>query len=288
MALQYIKHDRIFLKEEGLSESWLHDRILADTSILGLGLLEVTAKEKVQFGGGRLDMQLADTENGVRYEVEVMLGATDPSHIIRCIEYWDIERRRYPAYDHIAVLVAEEVTARFLNVMALFAGSIPLVAIQLNALRLGDQILLDFVKVLDQRSLREEDPPIGGEDEVDRAYWDSRVGPANMAICDRLLAMAREVPGTSLELKYKKAHVGICEHGSFFNYIALFPKKSFVACRAAVANPELWIERGNASGIEIERKKGDRVLTRPTPDEIAKHEDFYREWIQQAVRDHIS
>jgi hypothetical protein len=33
-----------------------------------------------------------------------MLGATDESHIIRCIEYWDIERRRYPAYEHCAVL----------------------------------------------------------------------------------------------------------------------------------------------------------------------------------------
>ena len=30
------------------------------------------------------------------YEVEVMLGETDPSHIIRCIEYWDIEKRKYP------------------------------------------------------------------------------------------------------------------------------------------------------------------------------------------------
>jgi len=34
--------------------------------------------------------------------VELMLGSVAPSHIIRCIEYWDIERRRYPGYDHIA------------------------------------------------------------------------------------------------------------------------------------------------------------------------------------------
>ena len=288
MGFQYTKHERVFLKEVGLSEAWLHERILADPSILGLGLLDVTAKEKVQYGAGRLDMQLADTENGVRYEVEIMLGATDPSHIIRCIEYWDIERRRYPAYDHLAVLVAEEVTARFLNVISLFAGSIPLIAIQLNALRLGDQILLDFVKVLDQRDLRGEDPPIGGEDEVDRAYWDARVGAGNMAVCDRLLAIAKDVPGTSLELKYKKAHVGICEHGSFFNYVALFPKKSFVACRTAVSNPDQWIERGNSAGIEIEKKSGNRVLTRPTSEELRQHEDFYREWIHQAIREQIS
>ena len=55
------------------------------------------------------------------------------SHIVRCIECWDIERRRSPAYDHVTVLVAEDITSRFLNVMSLLAGRIPLVAIQLNA-----------------------------------------------------------------------------------------------------------------------------------------------------------
>ena len=30
----------------------------------------------------------------------------DESHIIRTIEYWDIERRRYPQYEHVAVIVA--------------------------------------------------------------------------------------------------------------------------------------------------------------------------------------
>ena len=132
--LEYVKAVPISLKgHPDFSERWLHDQISADPSLLGLGELTVIAREKVQIGAGRLDMLLtdADAESPVRYEIEIMLGPTDPSHIIRTIEYWDIERRRYPAYDHIAVLVAEQVTARFLNVIALFAGSIPIVAIQL-------------------------------------------------------------------------------------------------------------------------------------------------------------
>lgn len=116
MPLNYTKHESISLrKHPDFSEVWLHDRIAADPTILGLGELGVIQREKVQFAGGRLDMLLSDAENSIRYEVEIMLGATDPSHIIRTIEYWDIERRRYPAYDHIAVLVAEEVTSRFLT-----------------------------------------------------------------------------------------------------------------------------------------------------------------------------
>ncbi len=149
MPLQYTRHERVFLRTlPEFSEAWLHAPICEETSILGLGELDVIEKERAQYSGGRLDMLLSDVENNVRYEVEVMLGATDPSHIIRCIEYWDVERRRYPAYDHVAVLVAEEVTTRFLNVMGLLSGSIPIVAIQLNTLKVGEQILLDFVRVL--------------------------------------------------------------------------------------------------------------------------------------------
>ena len=63
--------------------------------------------------------------------VEIMLGATDPSHIIRTIEYWDSERKRYPQFDHCAVIVAEEITGRFMNVISLFNGAIPLIALQI-------------------------------------------------------------------------------------------------------------------------------------------------------------
>ncbi len=48
-------------------------------------------REKTQPSGGRFDLLLAD-DDGTRYEVEVQLGATDPSHIIRTIEYWTAKR----------------------------------------------------------------------------------------------------------------------------------------------------------------------------------------------------
>ena len=86
-------------------------------------------REKIQPSGERLDLLLGDDNN--RYEVEVQLSATDPSHIIRTIKYWDTERKRYSQYDHCAVIVAEEITARFMNVISLFNGNIPLIAIQI-------------------------------------------------------------------------------------------------------------------------------------------------------------
>ncbi len=197
MARAYVKHERFYLQDDpGFSEAWLHERISEDPSILGLGELEVLDRERRHARAGRLDMLLTDPDGERRYEVEVQLGATNADHIIRCIEYWDIERRRYPAYEHIAVLVAEDVTSRFLNVMALLAGSVPLIAIQVNALTVGDNVVLDFVKVLDQTSLRVDDESSGGET-VTRSDWVEYTGAENMAVVDGILEMINEVPAQS-------------------------------------------------------------------------------------------
>lgn len=45
---------------------------------------------------------LKDPADNTMYEVEVMLGETDPSHIIRSIEYWDNEKRKYPQKQNFA------------------------------------------------------------------------------------------------------------------------------------------------------------------------------------------
>ncbi len=290
MPLKYVKHESISLKSHpDFSEVWLHDQICADTSILGLGELTVIERERVQSGGGRLDMLMSDAESAVRYEVEVLLGPTDPSHIIRTIEYWDNERRRYPAYDHIAVIIAEQITARFLNVIGLFAGSIPIVAIQLHALRIGDQVVLNFVKVLDHRQLRTDDAEGAGEDEdVDRSTWDAKVGPALMKVCDRVAQIANETADPKLVLKYKRGRVSLSVPGSFFVVLAFFPKKSFISVSFRVTDPETWVARLNEAGVDAELKRhGTRVLVRLRNGEIEQHEDLVRELISQAVKEKV-
>lgn len=142
-SYKYIKPEKITLKNHSeLNEKWVQNIIADDPSILGLGDLILKDKERIQPRAGRLDLLLQDSDSTRRYEVEIQLGRTDESHIIRTIEYWDIERKRYPQYEHCAVIVAEDITSRFLNVISLFTGFIPLIAIQMNALKLGDQISL--------------------------------------------------------------------------------------------------------------------------------------------------
>ena len=138
------------LTHKELNETWVQKVIADDPTILGLGDLILKDKERIHPKAGRLDLLLQDAESKRRYEVEIQLGKVDESHIIRTIEYWDIERKRYPQYDHCAVIIAEDITSRFLNVIGLFNGFIPLIAIQMSAYQFSEnEVSLIFTTVLD-------------------------------------------------------------------------------------------------------------------------------------------
>jgi hypothetical protein len=119
MTRELKKIPSVDLKSLGLDEKWLQDRIIDDPSLLGLGDVEIAGREHRQPVAGRIDFLMRDTEAETFYEIEVMLGTLDESHIIRTIEYWDIERQRRPQFDHRAVIVAEQITSRFFNVLRL-------------------------------------------------------------------------------------------------------------------------------------------------------------------------
>lgn len=104
---------QVSIREAGFDEFWLQDQIFDNPSCLGLGEIEAIQRERRQLAGGRLDILLKDPEDDAMYEVEVMLGETDETHIIRTIEYWDNEKRRWPQRQHYAVLVAENINRRF-------------------------------------------------------------------------------------------------------------------------------------------------------------------------------
>ena len=147
----YLRSERVSLRAHpDFNEAWVQRLIAEDPAILGLGDLVLRASEKTLPQSGRLDLLLQDPETRRRYEVELQLGATDESHIIRTIEYWDIERKRYPQYDHCAVIIAEDITSRFLNVISLLNGAIPLIAIQMQAFRVGEHHTLNFTTVINE------------------------------------------------------------------------------------------------------------------------------------------
>jgi hypothetical protein len=229
MNMTYVKHETISLKlHDELNEKWVQELIANDPKILGLGDLVLRDKERVQPRAGRLDLLLQDSETNRRYEIEIQLGATDETHIIRTIEYWDIEKKRYPQYDHCAVLIAENITSRFLNVIQLFNGTIPLIAIQMQAIKIGDNVTLVFTKVMDEmvRGLVDEDEDADAAP-TDRAYWEDRGTKATVHLADQLLEIARECD-PSLELKYNKFYIGLSKDGQPYNFVIFRPQKNTV------------------------------------------------------------
>lgn len=290
MALTFVPHTKISLrKHPDYNEAWLHDLICENPSILGLGDLRVLDHERTFSGGGRLDLLLLDEENERRYEVEIMLGATDPSHMIRTIEYWDIERRRYPGYEHIAVLIAEDVTARFLNVMSLFSGSIPLVAIQLDALQVGEQIVLNFVQVLDQTDLRVDDT-VGDIDTVqkDRPYWDKKVGQPLMQVCDQVLEMINEATRQPQELNYLRSYMGLRSNGVVKNFVSFSPKRTKKIVQVAFLNSKAssWSDQFEGKGISVKTfRSGRRFRISLSPKDFTTHQDLIREVVVDTVEE---
>ena len=159
----------VSIRDAGLDEYWLHDQIYDNPTCLGLGDLESVSKERIQSSGGRLDVLLKNPEDDSMYEVEIMLGETDESHIIRTIEYWDNEKRRWPQRQHYAVLVAECITRRFFNVIQLLSHSIPIIAVQVNMIESGGHKALHFSKILD--TYEEPDDGTGDGEVYDEAFW---------------------------------------------------------------------------------------------------------------------
>jgi len=282
----YTRPKRISLKNHPVySENWVQDIIADDPSILGLGDLVLRDRERIQTRAGRLDLLLQDPKTYKRYEVELQLGATDETHIIRSIEYWDIERKRYPQYEHCAVLVAEDITSRFLNVVSLFNGALPIIAIQLQAYEVGEDVTLVFTKVLDelQRGLVDED-----EDAIsaptDRAYWETDKGtPKTVALMDRMFALLKEGDPES-ELKYNKFYVGLIKEGRANNYVAFRPKKAFVLFEPKLPRTDeidTMLEDAGIETLEYAARWGNYRI-RVTDADFKAHKELFQTLIEKA------
>lgn len=250
MGLRYVEGRRISLKDHPeFNESWVQERIVENPALLGLGDLDVKDIERRQPHAGRLDLLLQDPETNQRFEVELQLGPSDESHIIRTIEYWDIERRRYPQYDHVGVLVAEDITSRFLNVVSLFNGFIPLVAIQLSAVAVEDYVTLLATTVMDQMVLGLDSEDDEGEP-VDRDYWLGRASEQTVEMVDQILDLVHEID-PSYALKYNKYSIGLAKNGVANNFLAFQPRKKHLIGIFRIDRDEALVAELEDAGFEL-------------------------------------
>ncbi|MDE2936630.1 MAG: hypothetical protein F4Y67_08530 [Chloroflexi bacterium] len=223
--MQFQKARRVDLRNHpGFSEADLEKRVIDDPGILGLGDLVVRGTQRRLPGGGRFDLLLEDPDDRVRYVVELQLGPTDASHIIRTIEYWDLEKRRFPNYEHVAVIVAEDLTSRFFNVVYLFNNFIPLIAIQIQGFEVGGTLALFPTRVLDLGVIDDEEVA----EPTDRAYWEKRGSPDSLRLVDRVIADVVQQLEPGLQAKYNKHYIGLADGAAVKNFISFIPRKRYV------------------------------------------------------------
>ncbi|MBL7106905.1 MAG: hypothetical protein ISS77_04795 [Phycisphaerae bacterium] len=262
----------VSIRESGLDEYWLQDQIYENPTCLGLGDLESVAKEKQQSSGGRLDILLKNPEDDSMYEVEVMLGETDESHIVRTIEYWDNEKRKWPQRQHYAVLVAESITRRFFNVIHLFSHSIPIIAIQVNLIDSNNQKSLHFSKILDTY----EEPEDGIIEEVhDEVYWRKK-STWTVDAAKELLASVDEV-FESPSLRYLKNYIAINVSGNnHFWFHKRSTSKSLLGFRISddhVEEAAKLLDEQNVSFVQ----KRNRIKFTVDKDFLKKHANLLRQ-----------
>ncbi|WP_422474535.1 hypothetical protein [Endozoicomonas sp. ALB032] len=250
-------------KHPKLNEKWLQDVIYNFPEILGIGDVFVRDRERVQPCAGRLDLLLEDNNGNGRYEVEVQLGATDPSHMIRTMEYWDIERKRHPQYDHTAILIAEDITSRFLNVISLLNGAIPIMALQVSAIETPEGVGLLFTKVLDTTAyygVASEDENIG--DSANRQYWENeKANPETTAIADDVLRIAQTI-NPDITMNYTRRYISFNLNGYSKIFGTCTPLRNNMTLSIRLpqtSEVDQLLANSNLDLLEYDKRKGYRL-----------------------------
>jgi predicted transport protein len=159
----------------------------------------------------------------------------------------------------------------------------PLVAIQMQALKIGDHTTLVFTTVMNvlTRGLIDEDEDAEAAP-ADRAYWENKGTRTTVAIADQVLDIARECD-PSLTLKYNKFYIALAKEGRY-NFVGLQPQKSVLLLQIRLKQSDDVQAKIDAAGLDTlsyDARSGDYRF-RLTIEDLGKHREILRELIQLA------
>jgi hypothetical protein len=232
-------------------------------------------KEKIQSQGGRLDLLLKNPEDDSMFEVELQLGATDESHIIRTIEYWDNEKRRWPNRSHTAVLVAEEITNRFFNVVHLLSMAVPIIGIQANIVQVGEVQGLNFTKIIDSyQEPEEEETP---QQAYDEKHWiDNYPGTLD---CARWYRALLEKLYNDVPTKYFESYISLSVGGTARVWVTKRKNdRAFIELKHGEENFQEAVDYLNKEGVSFNMRSG-KYLTFNVNVQQLKDRAAIHEWL---------
>ena len=111
------------------AEHTLAERIHEDPAVLGLGDLDL---KRASWRSRQISLLLASPAESVLFVVELQLGPTDDRHVVRVVDRWLTERKRQRTKRCSAVLVAEEIAPRYVNILKIISRAVPLLALQME------------------------------------------------------------------------------------------------------------------------------------------------------------
>ena len=125
-------------------EPWLVERISEDPTILGRGDLVL---KRASWRSRRVSLLLENPAEMALYVLELQLGPTDDRHIIRLVERWDATRKRHWRKRCFAVLVAEQIAPRYLNILQLISRAVPVALREIRVSEAAGTVTLAAVRV---------------------------------------------------------------------------------------------------------------------------------------------
>jgi hypothetical protein len=181
------------------------------------------------------------------------------------------------------VIVAEDITSRFLNVINLFNGIIPIVAIQMQAYQVNDGVALTFTKVIDELELGEDDTASIVKGTTTRANYEEDVPKQILEMVDALYEVIKK-KDPEYELKYNKYYIGLARAGVVNNFIQFRPKQNFLKLTfkgAQSADLEKEMENAGLDVIGYDQKWREYTI-RITHKDFRAHEKLLGDIIQKA------
>jgi hypothetical protein len=225
--MAYVKFDRVLLKNHPqFTDRWVQDRIAEDPALLGLGDVILKDKERIQPRAGRLDLLCRE-----RTQIDVTRSRSSSdqptSRTSSARSSTGILNGSGIHSTNIRLSSLPRTSPRgFLNVISLFNGQIPLIAMQMSAFQIGDSIGLVFTKVVDQLNLGLIDEDEDTHEVTDRSYWEARGSHKTVAMADTMLELVRKLD-PRFELKYNKFYIGLAKNGEPNNFMIFRPAKTF-------------------------------------------------------------
>ncbi len=184
----------------------------------------------------------------------------------------------------MAVLVAEDITSRFLNVISLFNKAIPLIVIQLRALDVDGVLTMSATTVLDLARAGIEEEDEAGQ-AADRGYWASRGSEASLGVAEQVLALVNEITA-GMALKYNKYYIGLAHDGIADNFVAFRPRREYTLVDFRIPRSDEVTALINDSGVErmsYEKRAGCFRL-RLTSKDVAAHRELLLDLIRRASK----